>query len=94
MFPHNILYVGYASTDVKLTRCDSLVQFVQLLQAVIDKTDNSCGWTCIVRTKQLICNIYTYIQRVHLSVCIVYSATLVKSCNCYLSPILIAGQND
>ncbi|XP_065918438.1 origin recognition complex subunit 5-like isoform X3 [Dysidea avara] len=42
---------GYASTDVKLTRCDSLVQFVQLLQAVIDKRDNSCGWTCIVIDK-------------------------------------------
>ena len=37
MFSHNMLCVGYTSTDVKLRQCEILIQFVQLLQVVIDK---------------------------------------------------------
>ena len=84
MFPHNMFCVGNTSTDVKLARCESLVQFIQMLQLVIDKRDNNYDWTCIVRTKQLMCYIYTNTAVVtcvlsgHLSVV----ATVATNTNC------------
>ena len=62
----------YTSTDVELIWCEILIQFVQLLQVVIDKRDNSCGWMCFVRSKQImyyIIYVYTYIRQLYPLTC-------------------------